>query len=145
MGGGRRGSGGKIAIGGGAGLIVLILALLFGINPGDVLGGAPQAGPEQSDNPSQFAQCTQGADINTDRDCRFVAYTNSIQDYWTDSLQGYQEIQVVTFTGSVNTACGNARFRSRTVLLSSRHDGLSRSWILRSADRPARSARWRRR
>ena len=108
MGGGRGGSGGKIAIGGGAGLIILIIALLFGINPGDILGGTPQAGPEQSANPSQFAQCTRGADINTDRDCRFVAYTNSIQEYWNDNLQGYQEIQVVTFTGSVNTACGHA-------------------------------------
>jgi uncharacterized protein len=108
MGGGRGGSGGKIAIGGGAGLIVLIIALLLGINPGDILGGAQQAGPQPSESPSQFAQCTRGSDINTDRDCRFVAYTNSIQDYWKDSLQGYQEIQVVTFTGSVNTACGNA-------------------------------------
>jgi uncharacterized protein len=108
MGGGRGGSGGKIAIGGGAGLIVLIIALLFGINPGDILGGGQQAGPQPSENPSQFAQCTRGSDINADRDCRFVAYTNSIQDYWKDSLQGYQEIQVVTFTGSVNTACGNA-------------------------------------
>ena len=108
MGGGRRGSGGKIAIGGGAGLIVLLLALLFGINPGDILGGSPQAGPEQSEEPSQFAQCTRGSDINADRDCRFVAYTNSIQDYWKDNLQGYQTIQVVTFTGSVNTACGHA-------------------------------------
>jgi predicted metalloprotease len=107
MGGGRR-SGGKIAIGGGAGLIILLVALLFGINPGDILGGAPQAGPEQSENPSQFAQCTRGSDINADRDCRFVAYTNSIQDYWKDNLQGYQTIQVITFPDSVNTACGHA-------------------------------------
>jgi len=108
MGGRRGGSGGKIAIGGGAGLIVLFIALLFGINPGDILGGSPQAGPVQSESASQFAQCTRGSDINADRDCRFVAYTNSIQDYWKDGLQGYQEIQVVTFTGSVNTACGHA-------------------------------------
>ena len=107
--GGGRGSGGKIAIGGGAGLIVLVLALLFGLNPGDILGGAQQAGPEESEaNPSPFAQCTRGSDINTDRDCRFVAYTNSIQDYWNDNLQDYQTIKVVTFTGSINTACGNA-------------------------------------
>ena len=106
--GGGRGRGGKVAIGGGAGLIVLLIALLFGINPGDILGRAPQAGPEQSENPSQFAQCTRGSDINADRDCRFVAYTNSIQDYWKDNLQGYQTIQVVTFTDSVNTACGHA-------------------------------------
>ena len=102
--GGGRGSGGKIAIGGGAGLIVLLLALLFGLNPGDILGGAQQAGPEESANPSPFAQCTRGSDINTDRDCRFVAYTNSIQDYWNDNLQDYQTIKVVTFTGSINTA-----------------------------------------
>ena len=106
--GGGRGSGGKIAIGGGAGLIVLLLALLFGINPGDILGGTQQAGPEESANPSPFAQCTRGSDINTERDCRFVAYTNSIQDYWNDNLQGYQTIKVQTFTGSINTACGNA-------------------------------------
>ena len=60
MGGGGRGTGGKIAIGGGAGPIILLLALLFGINPGDILGGAQQAGPEQSSNPSPFAQCTRG-------------------------------------------------------------------------------------
>jgi uncharacterized protein len=108
MGGGGRGNGGKIAIGGGAGLIVLVLALLFGLNPGDILGGAPQSGTEQSGGASPFAQCTRGADINANRDCRFVAYTNSIQDYWSDTLQGYQKIQVQTFSGSINTACGNA-------------------------------------
>ncbi|HVD20200.1 MAG TPA: neutral zinc metallopeptidase, partial [Propionibacteriaceae bacterium] len=86
----------------------LVLALLFGLNPGDILGGAPQAGPEQSGNASPFAQCTRGSDINQDRDCRFVAYTNSIQDYWKDNVQGYQTIKVETFTGSINTACGNA-------------------------------------
>ena len=108
MGGGGRGNGGKIAVGGGAGLIVLLLALLFGLNPGDILGSAPQAGPEPSGNASPFAQCTRGSDINQNRDCRFVAYTNSIQDYWNDTLQGYQKIQVKTFSGSINTACGNA-------------------------------------
>jgi predicted metalloprotease len=108
MGGGGRGSGGKIAIGGGAGLIILVLALLFGINPGDILGGAPQAEPEQSSNQSPFAQCTRGSDINANRDCRFVAYTNSIQDYWNDNVQGYQTIKVQTFSGSTNTACGHA-------------------------------------
>jgi predicted metalloprotease len=106
--GGGRGSGGKIAIGGGAGLIVLLLALFFGINPGDVLGGAPQAQPEQSGAATPFAQCTRGSDINANRDCRFVAYTNSIQDYWNDTVQGYQVIKVETFSGSINTACGHA-------------------------------------
>ena len=49
-----------------------------------------------------------GRGIEKDRDCRFVAYTNSIQDYWSGAVQDYQEIKVNTFTGSVDTACGNA-------------------------------------
>ena len=107
MGGGGGGRGGKIALGGGGGLIVLVLALLFGVNPGDILGGQ-QAGPEQTSGSSPFAQCTRGADIDKDRNCRFVAFTNSIQDYWSETLQDYQVIKVETFTGSVDTACGNA-------------------------------------
>jgi predicted metalloprotease len=107
MGGGGRGSGGKIAIGGGAGLLVLIVALFLGINPGDLLGGsAPDTTSTQAASP--FASCSRGSDISANRDCRFVAYTNSIQSYWKSAANGYQTIQVHTFTGSVNTACGNA-------------------------------------
>jgi uncharacterized protein len=104
-GGGRRGGG--IAIGGGAGVLVLLVALLFGVNPGDILGGGTAA-PEQTDGGTPFAQCTRGSDISRDRDCRFVAFTNSIQDYWGETLSGYDEIQVNTFTGGVDTACGSA-------------------------------------
>ena len=106
-GGGSGGGGGRIALGGGAGLVVVVLALLFGINPGDILG-SQSADPAPSGGSSPFAQCTKGSDINTDRDCRFVAFTNSIQDYWGDTVQNYQVIKVQTFTGSINTACGNA-------------------------------------
>ena len=102
-GGGRRGG---IAVGGGAGVLVLLVALLFGVNPGDILGGT--AAPEQSSGATPFAQCTRGSDIRRDRDCRFVAFTNSIQDYWGETLQGYDEIQVNTFSGGVDTACGSA-------------------------------------
>jgi uncharacterized protein len=103
-GGGRRGG---IAIGGGAGLLVVILALVFGINPGDILG-SQSAGPDPTGGATPFAQCKRGSDISKDRDCRFVAYTNSIQDYWSDTLQGYQVIKVNTFTGQIDTACGSA-------------------------------------
>ncbi|GAA3710631.1 neutral zinc metallopeptidase [Microlunatus aurantiacus] len=107
--GGSRGGGGKIAIGGGAGLIVLILALVLGINPGDLTGGttSPQAEPSGT-APAPYQQCTKGADISRDRECRFVAYTNSIQSYWAGAYDGYQKIQVVPFTGQVSTACGTA-------------------------------------
>lgn len=107
MGGGGGGGGGRIALGGGAGLVVVVLALLFGINPGDILG-SQSANSQQGAESNPFAQCTKGSDINTDRECRFVAYTNSIQDYWQDEASNYQVIKVRTFTGSINTACGNA-------------------------------------
>src|SRR3712207_309162 len=100
-GGGRRGGG--IAIGGGAGVLVLLLALLFGVNPGDILGGGAAA-PQQTSDPTAFAQCKRGSDVSRDRDCRFVAFTNSIQEYWSQQVQGYQEIQVKTFTGGTDTA-----------------------------------------
>ena len=107
-GGGGGGGGGKIAIGGGAGLVVLVIALLLGINPGDVLG-AGTADPGASQAPaSPFAQCTKGSDVAKDRTCRFVAYTNSIQDYWGGVVTGYQVIPVQTFTGQTSTACGTA-------------------------------------
>jgi uncharacterized protein len=107
MGGRGGGNGGKIALGGGAGLIVLVLALLFGVNPGDILGST-QAEPGSSTGSTPFAQCSRGSDISKDRDCRFVAYTNSIQSYWTGRLNGYRTIQVQAFTGQVSTACGTA-------------------------------------
>ncbi len=107
MGGRSGGNGGRIALGGGAGLIVLVLALLFGINPNDILGGT-QAEPDSSSGSTPFAQCSRGSDVSQDRDCRFVAYTNSIQQYWAKNLNGYQKIQVQAFTGQVSTACGTA-------------------------------------
>jgi uncharacterized protein len=106
--GGGGGNRGKIAIGGGAGLLIALLAVLFGVNPGDILGGTQEADPGSSGGQTPFAQCTRGSDINADRDCRFVAYTNSIQDYWSGALQDYQPIKVETFEGQVSTACGTA-------------------------------------
>ena len=47
--GGGGGNRGKIAIGGGAGLLIAVLALLFGVNPGDILGGTQEAAPRSSD------------------------------------------------------------------------------------------------
>ncbi|HEY0240852.1 MAG TPA: neutral zinc metallopeptidase, partial [Friedmanniella sp.] len=106
-GGGRAGGGGKIALGGGAGLVVLVLALLLGVNPGDLLGTDAQPGTSAAPA-TAFAQCTKGSDIGQDRNCRFVAYTNSIQDYWGGAVKNYQVIQVTTFTGQLSTACGTA-------------------------------------
>ncbi len=106
-GGGRRG--GTIALGGGAGILVLILAMVFGLNPGDLLGGGGAAAPQEPGNTTNpFAHCTAGTDISADRDCRFVAYTNSIQSFWAGAYSGYEQTQTNVFSDQVATACGTA-------------------------------------
>lgn len=107
MGGGGRGRGGTVAVGGGASILIIILAMLFGFDPGALLG-AGQSAPAPNETDSQYAHCQTGADIEKDPECRYVAYTNSIQNYWQQTLSGYQMTKTVTFEGAVNTACGQA-------------------------------------
>lgn len=104
--GGGGGRGGGIAVGGGASILILILAMIFGFDPGALLGGGTSAPGESTQNP--FAECTTGADIAKNRDCRFVAYTNSIQAYWTQALPGYQQSKTVIFSNQIQTGCGAA-------------------------------------
>ncbi|MBK8448329.1 MAG: neutral zinc metallopeptidase [Micropruina sp.] len=99
------GAGGKMAVGGIGGLIIVVLAMFFGFDPGSLVGGTA-AGPQQ--NTDQYAECKTGADIQSNRDCRYVAYTNSIQNYWVKSMQGYEKTTTHIFTGQVSTACGTA-------------------------------------
>lgn len=107
MGGGGGGRGGGIAVGGGASILILILAMIFGFDPGALLGAGQASAPgESSQNP--FAACTSGADIAKNRDCRFVAYTNSVQSYWTQALPGYRPSKTVMFNNQIQTACGAA-------------------------------------
>ena len=64
-----------------------------------------------------------------------MAFTNSIQDYWSETLQGYQVIKVNTFTGQIDTACGSASSAVGPVLLPGRYTrGLPRPRLLRPAD-----------
>ena len=72
------GGGGRIAIGGGAGVSVLIVAVLLGINPGDLLGFSP--GPQTAPTSSRAA-CRTGADVKKDPNCRWAAYATSINQY----------------------------------------------------------------
>ena len=99
------GTGGKIAVGGIGGVLILILSLVFGVNPGDL---TDTTAPASTSAANPYAQCTTGASIQTDQNCRFVAYTNSIQAYWKTQLQGYQNTQTVTYSGVLDTPCGQA-------------------------------------
>ncbi|MDO5500332.1 MAG: neutral zinc metallopeptidase [Propionibacteriaceae bacterium] len=105
--GGGGGAGGRIAVGGGAGVMILlfILSQFLGIDLTGLAGGGQTASRPDS---SAYEHCRTGADIQENRDCRWVAYTNSIQGYWQQSYSGYQMTQTRTFTSEVSTACGTA-------------------------------------
>lgn len=101
------GGGGRLVIGGGMSIVIAIVALLLGINPAEILGGG--AAPSTTTGGVDFSNCQTGADIAKDRNCRFVAYTNSIQAYW-GSVMGsdYKQAKTHFFTGQAATGCGTA-------------------------------------
>ncbi len=103
----RRGSrGGPIALGGGGliGVVFLLIQLLGGGSGADLaIGGA-----DTGDNTALSSSCTTGEDANQSEDCRIVAVINSVQDYWGESLPGYQGAKTVFFSGATNTGCGQA-------------------------------------
>ncbi|MEU8279115.1 neutral zinc metallopeptidase [Microbispora bryophytorum] len=108
VGGGGGFRGGGLAIGGGAaGIIALIVALIFGINPGDITGGGDEpAGLQPSSDLS--AQCKTGADADQSDKCRVVGVVNSIQKYWSEQVDGYTGAKTTLFSGGVQTGCGAA-------------------------------------
>jgi len=115
----RRGiGGGGLAIGGGGlGIVGLLIYILV-----SVLGGGNSTGsgagvqtpfqPGQTGAVSQqdLSQvCRTGADANARDDCRIVAYTDSVQQYWSQAMGSrYQPAQTIIFSGQVQTDCGNA-------------------------------------
>jgi uncharacterized protein len=104
----RRGlSGGKIAIGGGLGsIVILVLALLFGIDPQQFLEQGP------SDQPSQV-QTSRPQNSGEDELKQFVAVVLAkSEDVWNDVFRQngrqYREPTLVLFTDQVRSACGMA-------------------------------------
>jgi uncharacterized protein len=96
----RRGMGGKIAIGGGVGgIIVLILSLLFGNNPLETLnvGTAPEQTSEAKDEQAKFVSVV----------------LKDTEDVWNKLFHEsfgapYQEPTLVLFSGSDQSGCGFA-------------------------------------
>jgi predicted metalloprotease len=112
-----RSTGTRLAIGGGGlGLVILVVAMLLGVNPADLtqLLNNPSVAPETTTgNYSDLSTvCQTGADANQSQECAIVGYVNSIQAYWTDEFakQGaeYTQAQTILYTGSTNAACGYA-------------------------------------
>jgi predicted metalloprotease len=121
--GGGRGGGGRgpvIAGGGGISVLVLVAALLLGVNPFEMgmgTGTAPTSDitwPQQvgTNEVSTAQECQTGADANRRADCRVVGFVNSIQDYWRGELQRrnlqYVPAKTVLFSGATQAGCGYA-------------------------------------
>jgi uncharacterized protein len=117
----RRGLGSRTGVavgGGGLGLVaVLIVALLLGASPADLLnattGQAPGSATGSSAQVTDLAQaCQNGADANNREDCRVVGYVNSIQAFWTGEFsregKSYTVAKTELFTDSTEGACGSA-------------------------------------
>lgn len=95
--------------GGGLGLLILIGALLLGVDPGRVMNQQQQTNTGGYSAPGfDLSQCKTGADANKYVQCRVVATGNSVDAVWHQLLQGYTRPHVRLFTGSVETGCGHA-------------------------------------
>jgi len=103
-GGGGRG----MAIGGGlGGLVIVVIALFLGVDPGKVMG--PQTNTSEYSAPGfDLSQCKTGADANKYVQCRVVATGNSVDAVWHQLMPRYTRPHVRLFSGQVNTGCGVA-------------------------------------
>jgi predicted metalloprotease len=112
--GGSRGSaGGRIAVGGGGSLVVLILALIFGLDPSGLLGGSTGTGEAPAANP--VTQCTRGSDVAKNRECRWNAYLASIGAYWSGAYDRRHGEGPVQHPDRCGVGVGTARaYRART-------------------------------
>ena len=109
-GGGRRGTAGRIVGGGGIGTVVLVLvALYFGVDPSLILGGGGFGGGTITTSPSGGAPIDQD-----DPRVEFVSRVlGDTEDTWRTLLpeqagQEYEAPPLVVFDGVVNSACGTA-------------------------------------
>ena len=100
-----------MAIGGGlTGLVIVVVALLLGVNPGSVLpqdqGPYVDSGVEAPG--FDLSQCRTGEDANNIVQCRVVATGNSVDAVWEQLTRGYTRPRVQLFRGQTNTGCGPA-------------------------------------
>ena len=137
-----------MAIGGGiGGLLIVVVALFLGVDPGSVL---PQGGVNQYDTQGveapgfDLSQCKTGKDANEIVECRVVATGNSVDGVWSQLLKGYTRPKRPPLQPAGADRLRTGDHGGRPVLLPGRPDGLLRHLVLPGARRPVRFQRWHR-
>jgi len=103
------GGGLRVAVGGGiGGLLIIVLALFLGVDPGGVVTQQPMDTRDDVASGFDLSQCRTGADANRYVQCRVVATGNSVDAVWHQLMRDYTRPHMRLFTGQVNTACGPA-------------------------------------
>ena len=103
----RRGIGGRVAVGGGLGtIVILVLALLFGADPRQFLEQVPSG-------PSSEVQTSRPLNPEEEELKQFVGVVlGKSEDVWNDVFRRngsqYREPTLVLFTDQVQSACGMA-------------------------------------
>jgi predicted metalloprotease len=106
----RRLGAAPVALGGTGivGLLIVLAITVLGGGDGSSFGGSPLQLGTGSGEASLSEECRTGSDAEQRQECAIVAVVNSVQEYWTDEVRGYQEADTVLFSGAVTTACGRA-------------------------------------
>ncbi|MBN2177178.1 MAG: neutral zinc metallopeptidase [Demequinaceae bacterium] len=105
-----------MAIGGGLGGIIVLIAMLFGLDLSFLgLGSDSGSGVTTSDPETQAefeARCATGEAANEYADCRVLGTVNSLDAYWSTAVPAagakYVSPGVVVFDSATSTACGMA-------------------------------------
>jgi predicted metalloprotease len=101
----RRGRNTAIGAGGG-GLVVIALFVISQLTGVDLTGLAPGGTGGGEETP--LTECLTGEDANESVDCRMQGAATSLDIYWETQVEGYVAPQLILFSGSVGTGCGNA-------------------------------------
>ncbi len=103
------GGGMRIALGGGiGGLLILVVAMFLGVDPGGVVSQQPMDTRDDVAPGFDLGLCRTGADANKYVQCRVVATGNSVDAVWHQLMPDYTRPHVRLFTGQVDTRCGPA-------------------------------------
>ncbi|WP_110205601.1 neutral zinc metallopeptidase [Nocardioides daejeonensis] len=96
---------GRMAGGGGLGLVLVIIIYVVS----QMMGGGGSGDNAAPGDPNAYADCRTGADANKSEKCARKAVALSLESFWAgQGIRGFQPAPIQTFSGSVDTACGNA-------------------------------------